>query len=44
MLNDDFLIKWHKRKRKLDQDCKLYDKDAQMEFRQLITPFIEWLE
>eukprot|EP00350_Pseudokeronopsis_sp_OXSARD2_P001664 CAMPEP_0170540668 /NCGR_PEP_ID=MMETSP0211-20121228/635_1 /TAXON_ID=311385 /ORGANISM="Pseudokeronopsis sp., Strain OXSARD2" /LENGTH=196 /DNA_ID=CAMNT_0010843165 /DNA_START=734 /DNA_END=1322 /DNA_ORIENTATION=+ len=44
ILEDDLLIKWHKRKRKLDQDCQLYDREAQKVFRELISSFIEWLE
>ena len=40
----DFLIKWHKKKKKLDKESVLYDRKAEKAFRELIKEFIEWLE
>ena len=44
VFTEEFLIKWHMKKRKLDKNCKLYDRKAEQTFRELITPFIRWLE
>jgi hypothetical protein len=44
ILSDEFFLKWHKKKKKLDKTCKLYDRKAEKLFREIINPFIEWLE
>jgi hypothetical protein len=44
ILNEEFFLKWHKKKKKLDKTCKLYDRKAEKSFRETIAPFIEWLE
>ena len=44
ILDEEFILKWHKKKKKLDKNSKLYNRKAEKKFRELITPFIEWLE
>jgi hypothetical protein len=44
MLEDAFMIKWQNRRKKLDRDCKLSDRKAETLYRELIAPFISWLE
>jgi hypothetical protein len=44
MVNEDFIVRWFHRKRKLDKTCKLYDRKAEKIFKEYIEEFINWLE
>lgn len=45
IFDDEFFIKWHSRKLKLDKDSGLNDKSAEKAMRELITPFVvDWLQ
>ncbi len=37
ILTEDFILKWYKKKRKLDKSCKLYDRKAERLFRESIN-------
>ena len=41
---EEFIIKWHSRKAKLDKSCALYDRKAEKVFRAAIESFVKWLE
>jgi hypothetical protein len=43
VFNEEFLVKWFNKKKRLDKNCALYDRDAEKQFRKLIEKFIEWL-
>ena len=36
-MSDEFILKWHKKKKKLDKHCKLYDRKAEKVFRELLN-------
>jgi len=44
VLGEKFLIQWFDKEIRLDTESKTYDKKAEKKFRDLITPFIEWLK
>lgn len=44
VFNEDFIIKWFNRKKKLDKTCMLYDRKAEKQFRGAIEAFVKWLE
>jgi hypothetical protein len=41
---EEFIIKWHGRKAKLDKSCVLYDRKAEKAFRAAIEQFVTWLQ
>jgi hypothetical protein len=41
---EEFIIKWHGRKAKLDKSCALYDRKAEKAFRGAIEQFVTWLQ
>jgi len=43
VLDDDFLIKWHSKKLRLDKNCILFDRSAENAMRPLLAEFITWL-
>ena len=44
VFNEEFIIKWHSRKAKLDKSCQLYDRKAEKVFRASIDQFVDWLQ
>jgi len=44
VLTDKFLIDWFDKTIRLDKDSLLYDKKAEMQFRDMIEAFINWLK
>ena len=43
IFDDEFFIKWHAKKLKLDRGSALYDRAAETAMRGLITDFVNWL-
>ena len=43
ILDDEFLIKWHSKKLRLDRNCILFDRSAENAMRRLLAEFITWL-
>lgn len=44
VFSEEFIIKWHGRKAKLDKNCALYDRSAEKTFRAAIEAFVNWLQ
>jgi len=44
LFSEEFLLKWHSKKKKLDRHCKLYDRKCEKAFRELINEFILWIQ
>jgi len=44
MFEDEFFIKWHSRKLRLDKGCVLYDRPAESAMRPLISEFVVWIQ
>ena len=43
VFEEEFIIKWHSKKLKLDKTCALYDRKAERAFRKGINSFVDWL-
>ena len=44
VIEDQFFIKWHEKKLRLDRTSIMYDKRAQDAMRPLLTEFVGWLQ
>lgn len=44
VFSDEFIIKWHAAKSKMDKSCCLYDRKAEKKMRALTEEFVEWLQ
>lgn len=44
IFDEDFIIKWHHRKLRLDKYCIMYDRKAEKLFKEQIASFVQWLE
>ena len=44
VIEDQFFIKWHEKKLRLDRTSIMYDKRAQDTMRPLLTEFVGWLQ
>lgn len=42
--SDEFFIKWHAGKMKMDRQCVLFDKQSMKEMRPLLDDFVTWLQ
>ena len=44
VIEDQFFIKWHEKKLRLDRNSIMYDKRSQDAMRPLLTEFVGWLQ
>lgn len=44
VFNEEFILKWHAGKKKLDSKSKLKDRTLEKKFKEQINPFIDWLK